>query len=90
MGTLKDEKEEVVQWIDDNKMLLTEVSDRIWLYAEPPLLEYRASKLLSSELKNAGFEVELGVAGLDTAFIATYGQGKPVLSTYLSGRRCVP
>jgi len=82
MGTLKAEKEEVVQWIDDNKMLLTEVSDRIWLYAEPPLLEYRASKLLSSELKNAGFEVELGVAGLDTAFIATYGQGKPVLSTY--------
>jgi len=33
-------------------------------------------------LEKAGFDVKLGVAGLDTAFVATYGQGRPVLCTY--------
>ena len=82
MGTFEGEKKEAVQWIDDNETLLTEISDRAWLYAEPSLLEYRTSKLLSEELRRAGFDVELGSAGLDTAFVATCGQGSPVLCTF--------
>jgi len=81
MEDFKGEKKEAVQWIEENKTRLTEISDRIWLYAEPSLQEYRASKLLASELEKAGFQVEMGVADLDTAFVATYGQGSPVLST---------
>jgi aminobenzoyl-glutamate utilization protein B len=83
MEGFKGEKKEAVQWIEENKTFLTEIGDRIWLYAEPSLKEYRASKLLANELEKAGFEVELGVAGLDTAFVATCGQGNPVLSTVL-------
>ena len=82
MSTFKGEKNEAVQWIDDNETLLTEISDRAWLYAEPSLLEYRTSRLLSDELRKAGFDVALGSAGLDTAFVATYGQGNPVLCTF--------
>lgn len=82
MDIFGDEKKEAIKWVDENKTLLTELSDRIWLYAEPPLQEYRASKLLSDELRKVGFDVELGVAGLDTAFVATYGQGSPVLCTF--------
>jgi aminobenzoyl-glutamate utilization protein B len=82
MGAPQQETAKAIQWIDENEKLLTEMSDRIWLYAEPPLQEYRASKLLAEELKKAGFSVQLGVAGLDTAFVATYGHGSPVLSTF--------
>jgi len=82
MNAFLEEKKEAIQWIDENKPFITEISDRIWLYAEPSLLEYRSSKLLTDVLREAGFKVELGVAGLDTAFIATYGQGSPVLCTY--------
>lgn len=82
MGASTGEKKEAVRWIDENAPLLREISDRIWLYAEPCLQEYRASKLLTDELKKAGFDVEVGVAGLDTAFVATYGQGNPVLCTF--------
>jgi aminobenzoyl-glutamate utilization protein B len=77
------EKKEAVEWIEENKTLITEMSDRIWLYAEPSFLEYRATKFITDELKKAGFKVELGVAGLDTAFVATYGEGSPVLCTYV-------
>lgn len=76
------EKKLAIQWIDENMEQITEISDRIWFYAEPSLLEYRASKLLTDILGEAGFKVQLGVAGLDTAFVATYGQGSPVLCTY--------
>jgi aminobenzoyl-glutamate utilization protein B len=82
MASFKGEKKEVCEWVEDNKSLLLELSDRIWFYAEPDLYEYRTSKLLAGELDKAGFDVELGVAGLDTAFVATYGDGKPILSTF--------
>jgi aminobenzoyl-glutamate utilization protein B len=83
MAGFTGEKKEAVEWIEETKALITEMSDRIWLYAEPSLLEYRATKLLTDELKKGGFKVEQGVAGLDTAFVATYGKGSPTLCTYI-------
>ncbi len=75
-------KRDALNWIDNNRNLLTELSDRIWLMAEPPLQEYQASRLHAATLENAGFKVEIGVGGLDTAFVATYGTGSPVVCTY--------
>lgn len=51
------------------------------LWAEPELgfLETKSSALLSNELERAGFRVERGVAGMPTAFVASYGSGKPVI-----------
>ena len=83
MAGFTGEKKEAVGWIDENKTLITEMSDRIWLYAEPSLHEYRSTRLITDELKKAGFDVELGVAGLDTAFVANYGEGSPVFCTYV-------
>jgi len=37
-------------------------------------------KLLSKTLEDNGFEVQKGVSGMPTAFIATYGSGKPVIA----------
>jgi amidohydrolase len=42
--------------------------------------EHRAAALLTEELEEQGFTVERGVAGLDTAFVATYGSGKPAVA----------
>ncbi|MCO5178398.1 MAG: hypothetical protein M9890_15695, partial [Thermomicrobiales bacterium] len=52
------------------------------LHAHPELAfeEHHAADLLTNELEEHGFEVERGTAGMDTAFIATYGSGEPVVA----------
>ncbi len=75
-------KTDAIKWVDQHAPRLEQLSNTIWLFAEPPLQEYRSSALLALELEAAGFKVEMSVAGMDTAFVATYGQGKPVIATY--------
>lgn len=72
----------VLDWIQGRARELTEMSDRVWLYAEPPLQEHRSSSLHVETLRRHGFEVERGAAGMPTAFVATWGEGRPVLATY--------
>lgn len=54
-------------------------ASRLWTLAELPLQEYQSSELLAAQLAKEGFKVERGVAELPTAFVATYGSGKPVI-----------
>ena len=72
-------KEIAFKWIEDNKDLLINISDTIWEYAELGLKEYKSSKLLADELERNNFKVVHGVAGMPTAFVATWGSGKPVI-----------
>ncbi|MBW3596655.1 MAG: amidohydrolase [Planctomycetes bacterium] len=58
---------------------LKEVNRAIWDFAEVGLQEYRSSELLVEKLKEAGFEVKMGLSGMPTAFVAEYGSGKPVI-----------
>ena len=51
----------------------------LWRFAETGLREKRSAKLLADRLEAAGFRVERGVAGMPTAFVATWGEGKPVV-----------
>ncbi|MEE2777618.1 MAG: amidohydrolase [Acidobacteriota bacterium] len=51
----------------------------IWGWAEPGYQETRSSERLQSLLRAGGFEVVAGVAGIPTAFMATYGSGQPVI-----------
>ena len=55
------------------------LSRAIWEAAEVGYKETRSSALLRDELKAAGFRVEEGVAGMPTAFVATWGSGRPVI-----------
>src|ERR1700735_5126950 len=57
-----------------------EVSKQIWSTPELGFHENKSSALLQKELKAAGFEVQSGVANMPTAFIATFGSGKPVIA----------
>jgi aminobenzoyl-glutamate utilization protein B len=51
----------------------------LWKLAEVGYQEERSAELLAGELEKAGFTVQRGVAGMPTAFVASYGSGKPVL-----------
>ncbi|MBO0861241.1 MAG: M20/M25/M40 family metallo-hydrolase, partial [Chloracidobacterium sp.] len=72
-------KEEVVASIEKRKAEMIKLSDQIWAYAETAFREHKSSKALSDFAERQGFKVERGVAGMPTAFIATYGQGQPVI-----------
>ncbi len=51
----------------------------IWDYAELGYKETKSAALHVKHLQEAGFTVETGVAGIPTAFVATYGSGSPVI-----------
>ncbi len=74
-----DEKDDVMDYIDRHEAEYGEVAKTIWDYAELGYLETRSSALLQSKLTEAGFEVSVGVAGIPTAFVASYGEGEPVI-----------
>ncbi len=73
------EKTFVIDWIESHSNAIFELSDAIWDYAELGMEEYRTSKALVTCLKENGFTVEEGVADMPTAFMATYGSGKPII-----------
>lgn len=66
-------------WISSNEKRIVDISDRLWEFAEVGLQEFRSSRLLADELEGHGFRVERGVAGMPTAFVAVYGEGRPVI-----------
>ena len=68
------------KFIEANRDMLIEISNKIWEFAEIGLEEYKSSELLIKTLKDAGFTVETSVADMPTAFVASYGVGKPVIA----------
>ncbi|MBX2872048.1 MAG: amidohydrolase [Saprospiraceae bacterium] len=75
----KSVENQIIQSLDQKKGKLAEVAHQIWEWAELGYQEHQSSELLQKTLKEAGFEVKAGVAGIPTAFVATYGSGKPVV-----------
>jgi len=65
--------------IQASKRDYEEAADRIWAYAETRFQEVRSARVLAQLLEREGFAVEVGAAGMDTALIATFGQGAPVI-----------
>jgi aminobenzoyl-glutamate utilization protein B len=72
-------RERAVAAVDAHREDLVGLADRIWAYAETALRERRSAAALADEAERQGFRVERGVAGLPTAFVASYGEGRPVL-----------
>ncbi len=69
-------KSEAWGWINENTEHIIGLSDKVWEYAELGLCEDKSAKLLADELESHGFKVERGVAGMPTAFVATWGSGE--------------
>lgn len=72
-------KEAAVASVEERKAELTELSNQVWAFAETALREHKSAKLLAGYAEKQGFRVTRGVAGMPTAFIATYGEGQPVI-----------
>jgi aminobenzoyl-glutamate utilization protein B len=75
-------KKTAFKWIDDNKERISDFHQLIWNYAEPSFREYKSVKAFVEFHKKEGFEVINGVAGMPTAYEATWGDDEPILSTY--------
>ena len=73
-------RETIQKTIDARAGEYTGLSDTIWGYAEPRFEEYESSKLQQDYLSSKGFSIRAGLAGEETAFIAEYGKGKPVIA----------
>jgi len=73
-------KQNIISSVENHKQEIIEISDQIWELAELAFNEHESSKILSDYAEKNGFTVEKGVAGMPTAFVATYGSGKPVIS----------
>ena len=58
----------------------TRVAQALWDYAELGYQETRSTGLMQSELAGEGFQIEQGVAGIPTAFVAEWGKGGPVIA----------
>ncbi len=72
-------KKFVNDWIEANKQEFHDIADFIWDNPELGLEEYKALEKLTSVLKKHGFDVVTDLAGMPTAFTATYGNSGPVL-----------
>jgi aminobenzoyl-glutamate utilization protein B len=75
--------------IKEIEPLLRDLSDQIWQFAEIGLREYKSAALLAEACRKEGFQVEEGVAGMPTAFVAKWGEGSPAVG-YLAEYDALP
>lgn len=72
-------KKEAIRDLDSKQDTYKKIALQLWDYAEVGYKEFKSSSLLQQSLQQNGFTVEAGVAGMPTAFVATYGHGQPVI-----------
>jgi aminobenzoyl-glutamate utilization protein B len=74
-------KKSAFEYLDDTLIVkkFGTISDAIWNYAELGMQEFKSSAILIKTLEEEGFNVEKNVAGMPTCFVATWGNGKPVI-----------
>lgn len=78
-SSIANEKKTVIQSLEAKKQQYVDVATNIWNLAELGYKEGKSANLLQSMLKEEGFTIETGVAGIPTAFTATFGSGTPVI-----------
>ena len=71
--------DDLLDRMEGHRAKYIEIASKIWRWAEVGYREVESSSLLSDELEAAGFRVNRGVADIPTAFVAEFGEGKPVI-----------
>ena len=72
--------EQTIANLNSKKDFYSTIAQKIWEYAEMGFQEEKSAAILQETLRNEGFTITKGVAGIPTAFIAEYGEGKPVIA----------
>lgn len=82
-------KAQVARDIDAMAKQIQVMNDMVFSFAELGFQEYETSKYLTGILEKEGFTIERGIAGMPTAWVASWGVGKPVISLG-SDIDCIP
>jgi aminobenzoyl-glutamate utilization protein B len=82
-------KKEAVADVESRAQFSQQMVDQIFSYGELGFQEFETTRYLVDILKQNGFAVQEGVAGIPTAFVATWGSGKPVIALG-SDIDCIP
>ncbi|HCK33812.1 MAG TPA: amidohydrolase [Gemmatimonadetes bacterium] len=79
---LEDLKAEAEQMIRDQAKLAQEIVDHLFSFGELGMQEFETQRYLTGLLEEEGFDIELGVAGMPSAWTATWsnGSGEPVIA----------
>lgn len=73
-------KNRILEIIDAKRDTFIDVSDRVWEYAETRFEEHKSADIFCKVLEAEGFNVERGIADISTAFVGSFGSGKPVIA----------
>src|SRR5438128_9042926 len=82
-------KREAAADVESRREFTQRMIDQIFSYGELGFQEVETTRYLADVLKTNGFSVQEGVAGIPTAFVATWGSGKPVIALG-SDIDCIP
>ncbi len=82
-------KQEAALSVEQNARLGQEINDMLFSFAELGFQEEESAKYLTTLLEKNGFTIQRGIAGMPTAWLATWGNGKPVIALG-SDVDCIP
>ena len=82
-------KAQAVTEVDGMQQFTQQMVDQIFSFGELGFQEFETSKYLTDVLRKNGFTVQEGIAGIPTAWVATWGSGKPVIALG-SDVDCIP
>ncbi|HEY7055422.1 MAG TPA: amidohydrolase [Vicinamibacterales bacterium] len=88
-GKLESFKQEAVADVESRQQMAQRMVDQIFSFGELGFQEFETTRYLIDILKTNGFSIEEGVAGIPTAFVASWGTGKPVIALG-SDIDCIP
>ncbi|MFD2036827.1 amidohydrolase [Belliella marina] len=80
----------ITKILDANTERFSKAAREIWENPELGFLEYTSSKILVDELTTSGFDVETDIAGMPTAFVATYSTGEGPVIGFLAEYDALP
>jgi len=82
-------KQEAVAEVDKLQTFTQQMVDQIFSFSELGFQEVETSRYVTAILEKNGFQVERGVADVPTAWVASYGNGKPVIA-FITDIDCIP
>ena len=82
-------KQEAVKEVDKLETLTQQMVDEIFSFSELGFQEFETSRYVTGILEKNGFHIEREVAGIPTAWVASYGSGKPVVA-FITDLDCIP
>lgn len=82
-------KQEALAETDKLQTFTQQTVDQIFSFSELGFEEFETSRYLTTVLERNAFKVEKGIAGIPTAWVASYGSGKPVIA-FITDLDCIP